>query len=214
MLRDVEAIIFDMDGTIIDSMWVWKKVDVDFLQKRNIDVPYNIQHQIEGLSFTETAVYFKNKFSLKEDVEEIKHEWSDMVRHYYENIIPLKDGALSFILWLKKNKLKIGLATSNSRELTEIILKRTGIYDYFDFTATSCEVPKDKSFPDIFLHVAEKLDVPPSKCLVFEDTLASIQGAKKAGMKVVAVFDEYSLPYKDEITKSADKYIMNFQEIA
>lgn len=214
MLNDIDAVIFDMDGTIIDSMWVWKRVDEDFLRSRNIDMPYNIQKQIEGLSFTDTAKYFKAKFSLEEDIEDIKTEWLYMVKHYYENVIPLKEGAYEFICRLKQDGKKIGLATANSRDLAEIILKRTELYDFFDTIVTCCEVERDKSFPDIFLKVANHLEVYPSRCLVFEDTLASMKGAKMAGMRVVAVYDEYSLPYKDEIINYADKYINKFEEIA
>jgi HAD superfamily hydrolase (TIGR01509 family) len=214
MLGNIDAVIFDMDGTIIDSMWVWKKVDADFLKKREISIPEDMQKQIEGLSFTQTAKYFKDRFGLQDEIDEIKNEWLDMVAHFYSNTIPLKEGVPEFLSILKRNGIKIGLATCNSRDLVNLVLKRTGIYNYFNSIVTSCEVEKDKSFPDIFLHAAKQLEVPPSRCLVFEDTLCAIMGAKKAGMKVIAVADDYSLPYKNEIISYADNYIIDFCEIA
>lgn len=214
MFNDIQAVIFDMDGTIIDSMWVWKKIDYDFLTKREILVPPDIQQQIEGLGFNDTARYFKEKFSLPDEIDDIKNEWMDMVRHYYTNVISLKKGVYQFISDLKAKGVKIGLATSNSRELSETILKRTGIYGFFDSIVTSCEVEKDKSCPDVFLRTAEELKICPSACLVFEDTLAGITGAKRAGMKVFAVYDEYSLPWKDKLIELADRYISDFEEIA
>jgi HAD superfamily hydrolase (TIGR01509 family) len=214
MFRDIDAVIFDMDGTIIDSMWVWKRVDEDFLRRRSITAPEDIQKQIEGLSFTDTARFFKNKFDLVEDISDIMDEWNEMVKYYYESVIPLKDGTLELIGRLKKAHIKLGLATSNSRELTELILKRTGIYGFFDSVVTSLEVSSSKSCPDVFLDTARRLGVIPSKCLVFEDTAAGTTGARLAGMKVVAVYDEYSLPYREEIVKNADVYIYGFSEIA
>lgn len=214
VLNNIDAVIFDMDGTIIDSMWVWRKVDQDFLKKRNIDLPEGLQKTIEGMSFTDTAIYFKNSFSLPEGIEDIQNEWLEMVRHYYEYTIPLKPGAYEFICNLKDDGKKIGLATSNFIELAELVLKRTGILDFFDTIVTGCEVGKEKNCPDIFLLTARKLDVSPSRCVVFEDSLSGITGALRAGMKVVAVHDEYSLLKKDELSGMVERYITNFQEIA
>lgn len=214
MREDIKAVIFDMDGTIIDSMWVWKKVDEDFLAKRNISATFNIQERIEGLSFVDAARYFKKAFSLEEKIEDIMDEWTEMVKHYYSDIIPLKKGAFVFIESLKSSGIKIGLATSNSRELTESVLKRTGILSFFDIVVTGSEVDREKCFPDIFLKTAEGLNVSPLDCLVFEDTLAGVTGAKKAGMTVTAVYDEYSLSLKEELMRMADRYINNFEEIA
>lgn len=214
MFENIDAVIFDMDGTLIDSMGVWKEVDYDFLSKRHKSMPTDIQKQIEGLSFTETAEYFKTRFSLNESIEEIKNEWTEMVREHYEYSIPLKEGVLEYLSYLNKNGIKIGLATSNSRDLVLPVLNRTGILKYFTSIVTGSEVSRDKSFPDIFLRVAHELNASPSRCLVFEDTVSGITGAKKAGMKVIAVYDEYSLPYKDTIISLADRYISSFNEIA
>ena len=75
MLENIKAIFFDMDGTIIDSMWMWRNIDIEFLGKRGIELPENLQRDIEGMSFTETAVFFKNRFNLNESIDDIKHIW-------------------------------------------------------------------------------------------------------------------------------------------
>lgn len=214
MFEKIKAVIFDMDGTLIDSMGVWSEIDHEFLQKRQIPVPSDIQRSIEGKSFTETAVYFKERFNLRESVEAIMEEWVAMCKTHYEFRVPLKRGALALIQHLHLRGYKIGMGTSSRRELVEAIFTRHGLQPYFDTVRTSCEVGRGKPFPDIFLKVAEDLGVGPDECLVFEDTLAGVLAAKRAGMKVVAVYDDYSLPMVDEIRKTADGYIDNFEEIA
>lgn len=215
MLKNIEGIIFDLDGTLIDSMWVWEKIDIDFLKKYNIEMPKNLQKDIEGLPFYETAIYFKNTFNLPQSLEDIMSEWHDMVIYYYKNIIPLKNGVLDFIKYLKTKNLKLSIATCNSLLLTELIMKRTKLYSYFDGIVTGDEenINKNKAFPDIFLRAAKKINVEPSKCLVFEDTLTGITGAKKAGMKVFGVYDDFSKLYKNKIIEATDGFIEKYNDI-
>lgn len=214
IFNEIKAVIFDLDGTLVDSMWIWKQIDVDYLGKRGFDLPENLQKEIEGMSFTETAAYFKDRFQIEDSIEEIKLEWSQMADDFYLNRIPLKAGAWSLLTFLKGSGIKMGIGTSNARDLAEMVLKRHSIVEYFDSIRTSCEVKKGKPEPDIFLKVAEDLGVEPKECLVFEDTYAGVLAAKRAGMKVVAVADELSYPYKNEISSLADRYITGFEEIA
>lgn len=213
MLKNIEAVIFDMDGTIIDSMWVWKQVDIDFLKKRNIEVPDNLQKYIEGLSFTETAHYFKNTFSLQEDIEEIKAEWTDMVRDYYTSVIEAKKGVKEFLDYLKSNNYKIGMATSNYSELVEAVLNKNDMLKYFDEIVTTCEVPRDKSYPDVFLETAKRLGTAPDKCIVFEDTLLAVGGARAAGMKVIGVYDKLGTCTPEELAEATDLLVEHFEYI-
>lgn len=214
MFEKIKAVIFDMDGTLIDSMGVWSQIDHEFLMKRHIPVPSDIHRCIEGMSFPETAEYFKERFQLPESIEEIMAEWTAMCKAHYEFRVPLKQGALALIQHLHARGFKIGMGTSSRHELVDTIFKRHNLHQYFDTVRTSCEVGRGKPFPDIFLKVAEDLGVPPEECLVFEDTLAGVLAGKRAGMKVVAVQDDYSLSAVEEIRKTADAYIGNFEEIA
>lgn len=214
MLKDVKAVIFDLDGTIVDSMWIWKEIDIQYLAKRGIQLPDGLQKAIEGMSFTETANYFKETFNLDDTIEEIKAEWNSMAYDYYSSRIDLKDGVEKFIELAKAKGLKLGVGTSNSRELASEVLKRHNIYNCFDTIRTSCEVEKGKPYPDVFLKVAEDLKVKPEECIVFEDTYAGVLAAKRAGMRVIAISDDLSLEYKEEICGLAETYIENYINIA
>ncbi len=214
MLENIKAVIFDLDGTLVDSMWIWKDIDIQYLEKRGVHLPDELQKEIEGMSFTETAIYFKERFDLEESLEEIKEEWTFMASNFYKNKILLKTGVKEFIEHLKEQGIKIGIGTSNSRELAMEVLKKHDILKYFDTIRTSCEVERGKPYPDVFLKVADDLGVDPKSCMVFEDTYAGVLAAKRAGMKVFAIHDELSLPYKNDILKLADRYIDDYLGIA
>lgn len=213
VLTNIKAAIFDMDGTLVDSMWVWSKIDIDFLKRRNIECPKDLKSKIEHLSFEEVAIYFKNTFKLKESIEDIIHEWNQMALKEYKTNVKLKFGAKKYLEVLKVLGIKIGLATSNSSLLLETALKANGIYQYFDVITRTDEVSRGKQFPDVYLLTAQRLDVNPEECIVFEDILPAVIGAKSAGMKVVGIHDDYSNYQKKEIINIADKYIYKYSEL-
>lgn len=213
MLKDIKGAIFDMDGTLIDSMWVWLKIDRDFLKKRNIKCPDNLKEQIQDLSFEAAALYFKNTFNLEESVEEICNEWNDMALKEYKHNVKLKPGTLRYLNLLKSLGIKIGLATSNCELLLTTALKANGIYDYFDSITRTDEVTRGKNFPDVYLLAAKRLNVNPSECIVFEDIFPAVVGAKTAGMKVVGIYDDFSSYQKDKIIDMADRYIYKYDDL-
>jgi len=213
MNKDYKAVIFDLDGTLVDSMWIWEQIDIDFLEVRGHALPADLQKDIEGCSFTETAQYFKDRFGLEEDLDAIKSEWIDMSKVFYEERIETKKGILDLLDDLKRRNVKMGIGTSNSRELAEAVLKKNGIRDYFEVLVTSCDVEKGKPAPDVFLKAAELLNVSPEDCLVFEDTHAGVIAGKKAGMDVIAIYDALSEEYMDDIKADADHYLMCYTEM-
>ncbi|WP_024614337.1 HAD family phosphatase [Clostridium sp. Ade.TY] len=213
MFNNIEAAIFDLDGTLIDSMWVWDQIDIDYLTSKNIPVPKNLNDEIGHLSFNQVALYFKERFKLEDSLDEIKNSWNDMANYHYSNTIKLKKGVKEFLDFLKESNIKIGLATSNSKQLLELVLKNNEIYDYFDAITITDEVSIGKHEPDVYLLAAQKLNVNPKNCIVFEDIVQAVKGAKKANMKVIAVEDERSLPEKEELTSLSDKFISDFLEL-
>lgn len=213
MLKNIKAAIFDMDGTLVDSMWVWDLIDETYLKRRNLIMPSTLKSDIEHLSFLEVAQYFKRKFNLPESLQEIMDEWNNIAYHEYAHNVSLKPFAKEYLCKLKSLNIKLGLATSNCTMLLETVLKKHGIYDLFNTITTTDEVNRGKDFPDVYLLTAKKLQVPAQNCIVFEDILPAIIGAKAAGMKVVGVHDSYSEHQKKDIIEKADKYIIGYKEL-
>jgi HAD superfamily hydrolase (TIGR01509 family) len=213
MLNNVEAVIFDLDGTLVDSMWIWKDIDIEYLNRYDIILPDKFQEGMEGMSFSETALYFKNFFNIEDSIEKIKRDWNYMAKDKYAHEVPVKDGVIDFLKYLKKKNIKTGIATSNSKELVNELINAHNMNTYFDAIHTSCEVKKGKPSPDIYQFVAKQLEVSENKCLVFEDVIQGIMAGKNAGMKVCAVYDEYSKDIDKEKRELADYYIKSFYDI-
>ena len=212
-ILEKEGVIFDLDGTLVDSMWVWKQIDIDYLGKYNIPYPADLQKNISGMSFCETAVYFKNNFAIPDSVEEMMDTWNRMAFDSYQNKVKEKPGALEFLQWMKDHGIKMGIATSNSEVLVEAVLKARGLDGYFQAVHTGYEVERGKPAPDIYLLVAKSLGVSPEKCLAFEDIPEGIMAADAAGMEVCAVEDAFSAHLRERKRDLSQYYIRDYRDI-
>lgn len=214
MLEEIKGVIFDMDGTLIDSMWVWEEVDVDYVKRYQLVEPEGFYEAIEGMSFTDVAKYYKKTFpQIRDSVEQIKADWMEMGYRLYRDEVELKSGVKEFLEELKKRGIKIGIATSNDCDMTEMVLEARGILQEFDAICTSDEVKIGKPSPDVYLKAAEDLGVDPKDCLIFEDVPAGLMAGKSAGMKTCAVADKFS---EDQIEKKralADYFIQDYFEV-
>jgi HAD superfamily hydrolase (TIGR01509 family) len=176
-----------LDGTLLDSTWVWSQIDTDFLKKRGFEVPKDYSTAIMAMGFEEVAKYTIKRFLLQETKEDVMAEWDAMARDAYAHDVKLKKGVKELLLWLKKQDIKMAVATSNSASLFEPCLKNLGIYDWFHSFTETGDVKRGKEFPDVYLKAAEKMGVNPGNCFVFEDILPAVLGAKKGGFQTVLV---------------------------
>jgi HAD superfamily hydrolase (TIGR01509 family) len=211
----MQAAIFDLDGTMVDSMGVWLKINRDFIIERNLPVA-NIEEvglMLKSMNYIEIAEFFIKKFGLPETSDELISIWSEMAYREYTRNVQMKEGVKPFLIKLRSLGLKMGVATTTKRRIAESVLERHNILTIFNTLVTFEEIGIGKENPDIFLVTAAKLKVEPEKCIVFEDSLHAVKGAKKAGMKVFGVFDHSSAHEKDEILNLADGYIHSFEEL-
>ncbi len=208
-----KGVIFDMDGTILDSISVWDKIDVDYLNARGIEVPEDYARTISTMTGVECAKYSIERFNLKDSVEDLVKEWDERALFEYSNNLELKKGAKEYIKRLKEKGVKIALATSSSKTLYTAAMKNTGVYDCFDAFISTDETGISKRDPHVYLYAAEKLGVGIKDCVIFEDVPTAVKTAKTTGAKVVCVWDKRWDMYSEEMQLIADKFITSFDEM-
>jgi len=205
--------IFDLDGTLFDSMPAWENIGADYLRRYGKTPPYDLNEILLSLSFTQSAQYFIDEFGIALTMPEIVAEINTMVEDKYRYDILLKPYALEILEKLKSLNMKMCVATAMDYQLACIALKRTGIFDYFEFVLTCGIINCDKDSPEFFLTAADRLTYSPNEIMVFEDALHAIKSAKEAGFKVIGVYDMASDADTQEICKYSDLYITSFKEM-
>lgn len=208
-IKDFKGHIFDLDGTLTRSNHVWSKIDEDFLGKRGIKVPEDYFKQVSAMNFEQAAVYTNDKFSLGENIQDIMKEWFDMAVYEYTNVIELCGNAGEYVRKLKEQGRKIALATASTEELYKPVLKRNGIYDCFDCFVSTEQVERGKGFPDVYELAAEKLGLEAKACVVYEDIVEGIKGAKAGGFFAVACLNDHYSHDWDEMREIADEIVEN-----
>lgn len=212
-MREFKGAIFDLDGTILDSMWVWKQVDINFLGKRGIELPADYVKAISTLNLRTAAEYTIERFGLEEQVEAVMDEWFQMAVQEYAEDVQLKSGVREYLAYLKAKGVKMAIATSSHEGLFLPCLENNEIYEFFDVIVTTMEVERGKEFPDVYEEAAKRLQLKVTDCMVFEDIHNAVKAAKEGGFYVVAVEEEHSAGDREEIIKLADKYIKDFEEM-
>jgi len=212
-ISGVKAVLFDLDGSLVDSMWMWRSIDEEYLGRFGISAPSDLTEGIGGRSIYETALYFRERFGITDNPEKMMTDWNEMAGYKYINEVPLKPGASEFLGCCKDQKILLGVATSNSRDLTEKVLSSHGIRGCFDVIMTGNDVKKGKPAPDIYKASADSISVASEACVVFEDVPDGIKAAKAAGMYVGAVEDDFSAPFEKEKRKLSDFWIKDYREL-
>ena len=207
----MKACIFDLDGTLFDSMSIWKDIDVKFLKKHGIDIPSDYMDIILPMSLIEAAIYTVKRFGLPDSVENLTKEWNAMAINAYAKTVQMKPYAKEYLISLYENKVKLAVATSLPKKLFAPALRNHGIYELFQVHCSTNDVNHGKTNPEIFLFTAKKLGVSARDCIVFEDTLEAIKSAKSIGRTVYGVYDKASDSHWEQIKQISDGYFSNFK---
>ena len=212
-LKEFKGAIFDLDGTLLDSMHIWHDVDVEFFRRRNLEVTKEYVDIIKNMHLPAAAVYTKEKYNIKENVEEIVDEWLELCANAYLTDVEMKAGVFEYLKMLHDKGVKIAFATASEKVVCEQTLKKHGIFDFFSASAYVSEINIGKTEPDIYFLAAQRIGVKPQDCIVFEDIIEGIRGAKKGNFITCGVFDKSSAKDEDEIRNTADYYIKSFEEL-
>lgn len=204
--------IFDMDGTVADSMWVWQEVDRIWMQRHNIPPSDELNFVLKTSPFPVSAQYVIEHYDLKQTEEDVMREWRDLAADEYEHVVCLKEGALGFLQYLKENGVAMVLATSCLKDPCFRLLRKYALRHYFDHVLFTQDFNTDKRKPDLYLACAEVMGLAPRDCVVFEDIRPALEGAGLAGMKTVAVYDAVASEPWDETVRAATASIRHWRE--
>ena len=209
---EFEACVFDLDGTLLDSLGVWTDIDIEFLGKRGVPFTEEYGRATATMRMREAADYTVKLYRLEESAEDIMAEWMDMARDRYAHQIGLIPYAREFLLQLKAEGVPLGVATIGKKELYQPALERNGIAELFDVIVDADMVRTGKESPEIFLKAAELLGAAPERCVVFEDTLVGLRSAASCGFLTVGMLDKENRENHGEIAALCDDTAFDFRK--
>lgn len=210
MRIDFKGAVFDADGTLIDSMYMWRSLGLQYLKKFGLHEDDSLNDRLFALSFEQGCEYLSRHYDLNQTSEKIRSGILNMIRDFYVHDVQLKNGVHEFLDALRAERIPMVIATSGDRDLLTSALKRLNVYEYFDAIFTCTELQTSKHDPKIFMACSEFLKLQPESIAVFEDALHAIRTAKSAGFFVYAVEDDSSRRERTEIKAECDYYIEDF----
>ncbi|MDO5521722.1 MAG: HAD family phosphatase [bacterium] len=209
----ITGAIFDLDGTLIDSMGVWDELADQYLLKNGIMAQKGVREQVKTMSLEESVAYFKEYYKMKKSKEQMIAEINGLITSEYEERIPIKEGTKELLEILKQKNVKMCIATATDKELVVKALKRLGILSYFRDVITCSEVGKSKEYPDIYDEALARLKTEKETTIVVEDAYHAICTAKAAGYTVLAVREQSEAENQERICGIADMYVETLKEV-
>lgn len=207
----IQGAIFDVDGTLLDSMSIWDTIGADYLRSIGYEPRENLNEVFKNMSLLQAAEYYRREYGVTRSIEEIMDGVNAMLEHFYQYDAPMKLGVAELLERLRRKEVKLCIATATDRYLVEAALERCGVLSYFDEIFTCNEVGHGKDEPIIFEAALRFLGTEKTKTVVFDDALYAIRTAKKAGFPVAAVYDSHEKA-QAEIRALADLYLADLAQ--
>lgn len=211
-IKNIKGAIFDMDGTLTDSMYIWDIAGETYLKSCRITPAADLREKMRPLSLTQAAELFQEEYGLEQTTEEILEGINRTIEHEYQTNVTLKPGVLQLLRALKEKEVAMSVATSSPREIVTAVLERLGILSYFSYVLTCGEVGVGKDQPDIYDRAAALMKTAKEDTLVFEDALHAITTASSAGYYVVGVYDSSEGIDEDKIIPLCSLYLKSLEE--
>ena len=205
-------LIFDLDGTLIDSNGVWMEVDKTFLARHGLEYSQAYRDGVAHSILQNCAVFTKDLFHMEESCEEIIAEWMDLAKDAYDHV-PLKPHVRAYLDRCREAGHRMAVFTACVPEHCRTAMENHNLAPYFEKVIYAQELGEDKKSPAIFRHVARLLGVAPRECVFFDDSLAACKGAKAAGMTVVGIRDDCFSGAEADMRELCDRYIHDFGEL-
>jgi HAD superfamily hydrolase (TIGR01509 family) len=207
--------VFDMDGTLVDSMGYWQRLGREYLASQGITEHVEaVLEQIKAMTMTESAALFIEQFGIPGPPKRAAEEMNAVMERHYRNDIPLKSGAAAYLSALSAQGVQMCVATATPEPLARACLTRLGILDRFQFVLSCDAVSAGKDRPDVFLEAARRLGQTPDRIAVYEDAFFAAQTAKQAGFYTVGVWDDSAGSRWEQLSALTDETIRNWQEAA
>ena len=207
----IKGAIFDFDGTLLDSMFIWDTIGEEYLRSLGKEPHEDLKETFMTLTLEEAAVYYREHYGVTLSVKEIVDGVNAMVEQTYRTKVTLKPGIAEYLAWLKENGVRMCVATVTDRYLVEETLERLGVRHYFSEIFTCAEVGFGKDKPIIYQKALEHLETEKRDTYVFEDMLFALNTAKTDGFPTVGVYDRHEV-HQDELKGLADYYIFDFTD--
>lgn len=203
--------IFDMDGTLTDSMYIWDTTGITYLRQQGKEPEPGLRERLRPLSLVQAAELFQKEYGIEQTVDEILEAFNDIVEEEYRTNVKLKPGVEEVLKLLKEHGIAMTVASSSPREIVVMVLERLGIAAYFSHIVTCGDVGRGKDQPDVYDRAAELMGTQRAETLVFEDALHAVKTAAAAGYYVVGVYDESEGVNEDQIEVLCSRYVKSLK---